>query len=304
MAHLHHHDHEHHHDIDVSNLNSAFILGIVLNTAYVVVEAVYGLIYNSMGLLSDAGHNLSDVATLIIAMVAFKMSQRKPTERYTYGYRKMTVQASLINALLLCVAVGAILVESISKLIHPEAVDGDAVAWVAGVGVVVNGITAWLFMRDKNRDLNAKGAFLHMAADALVSVGVVVSGIIIHFTGLYVIDPIIGIVIAIIVGWSTKDLLQKSMRMSLDAVPDGIDYEKVRQAISDVPGVKSVHHLHIWPLSTTVTAMTTHVIISDPLEMDNVINDIRKKMQSMGIKHSTIETETKISSGESTECPC
>ena len=304
MAHHHHHGHEHHHDIDVSNLNSAFILGIVLNTAYVVVEAVYGLIYNSMGLLSDAGHNLSDVATLIIAMVAFKMSQRKPTERYTYGYRKMTVQASLINALLLCVAVGAILVESISKLIHPEAVDGDAVAWVAGVGVVVNGITAWLFMRDKNRDLNAKGAFLHMAADALVSVGVVVSGIILHFTGLYVIDPIIGIVIAIIVGWSTKDLLQKSMRMSLDAVPDGIDYEKVRQAISDVPGVKSVHHLHIWPLSTTVTAMTTHVIISDPLEMDNVINDIRKKMQSMGIKHSTIETETKISSGESTECPC
>lgn len=304
MAHHHHHGHEHHHDIDVSNLNSAFILGIVLNTAYVVVEAVYGLIYNSMGLLSDAGHNLSDVATLIIAMVAFKMSQRKPTERYTYGYRKMTVQASLINALLLCVAVGAILVESISKLIHPEAVDGDAVAWVAGVGVVVNGITAWLFMRDKNRDLNAKGAFLHMAADALVSVGVVVSGIIIHFTGLYVIDPIIGIVIAIIVGWSTKDLLQKSMRMSLDAVPDGIDYEKVRQAISDVPGVKSVHHLHILPLSTTVTAMTTHVIISDPLEMDNVINDIRKKMQSMGIKHSTIETETKISSGESTECPC
>ena len=303
MAH-HHHGHEHHHDIDVSNLNSAFILGIVLNTAYVVVEAVYGLIYNSMGLLSDAGHNLSDVATLIIAMVAFKMSQRKPTERYTYGYRKMTVQASLINALLLCVAVGAILVESISKLINPEAVDGDAVAWVAGVGVVVNGITAWLFMRDKNRDLNVKGAFLHMAADALVSVGVVVSGIIIHFTGLYVIDPIIGIVIAIIVGWSTKDLLQKSMRMSLDAVPDGIDYEKVRQAISDVPGVKSVHHLHIWPLSTTVTAMTTHVIISDPLEMDNVINDIRKKMQSMGIKHSTIETETKISSGESTECPC
>ena len=303
MAH-HHHGHEHHHDIDVSNLNSAFILGIVLNTAYVVVEAVYGLIYNSMGLLSDAGHNLSDVATLIIAMVAFKMSQRKPTERYTYGYRKMTVQASLINALLLCVAVGAILVESISKLIHPEAVDGDAVAWVAGVGVVVNGITAWLFMRDKNRDLNVKGAFLHMAADALVSVGVVVSGIIIHFTGLYVIDPIIGIVIAIIGGWSTKDLLQKSMRMSLDAVPDGIDYEKVRQAISDVPGVKSVHHLHIWPLSTTVTAMTTHVIISDPLEMDNVINDIRKKMQSMGIKHSTIETETKISSGESTECPC
>lgn len=296
--------HQHHHEAIVTNLNTAFKLGIALNVIYVVVEAAFGFYYNSMGLLSDAGHNLSDVATLAIAMIAFKMAQRPTTERYTYGYRKMTIQASLANAILLLIAVGAILVESISKLIHPEVVDGDAIAWVAGVGVIVNGVTAWLFMRDKDRDLNVKGAFLHMAADALVSIGVVVSGIIIHYTGWYVIDPIIGIGIAFVVGWSTISLLKESMRMSLDAVPDGIDYEKVRDAIASIEGVRSVHHLHIWPLSTTITAMTTHVIIDSPSEMDKVINNIRLKMQQMGIEHSTIETETKISSAEKTEADC
>lgn len=299
-----HHHHHHHHEAVVTNLNTAFKLGIALNVIYVVVEAAFGFYYNSMGLLSDAGHNLSDVATLAIAMIAFKMAQKPTTERYTYGYRKMTIQASLVNAVLLLIAVGAILVESISKLIHPETVDGDAIAWVAGVGVIVNGLTAWLFMRDKDKDLNVKGAFLHMAADALVSIGVVASGIIIHLTGWYVIDPIIGICIAAVVGWSTKSLLQESMRMSLDAVPEGIDYEEVKKAICDVDGVKDMHHLHIWPLSTTITAMTTHVIIDNPADMDRIINDIRLKMQHMGIAHSTIETETKVSSAEKTEANC
>lgn len=301
----HDHDHHHHHGISSpGNLNTAFKLGIVLNVIYVAVEAAFGFYYNSMGLLSDAGHNLSDVASLAIAMVAFKMAQRIPTERYTYGYRKMTVQASLANAILLLVAVGAILVESVSKLMHPAPVDGDAIAWVAGIGVIINGITAWFFLRDKDKDLNVKGAYLHMAADALVSVGVVVSGIVIHYTGWYVIDPVIGICIALGIGWSTKDLLRESVRMSLDGVPDGIDYEKVKDAISRVKGVTNVHHLHIWPLSTTVTAMTTHVIISNPADMDRVINDIRLKMQQMGISHSTIETETRVSAGEHSECQC
>lgn len=300
MAHTGHH----HHEIAPGNLNTAFKLGIGLNIVYVVVEAIYGFVYNSMGLLSDAGHNTSDVATLAIAMVAFRMSMRPPTERYTYGYRKMTVQASLANAILLLIAVGAILAESISKLIHPSAVDGDAVAWVAGIGVLVNGITAWLFLKDKDKDLNVKGAFLHMAADALVSIGVVVSGIIIHFTGWYIIDPIVGIGIAVVVGWSTRDLLKESIRMSLDGVPENIDYEKVKESISSVSGVRSLHHLHIWPLSTTVTALTAHIIIEDPNQMDRIINDIRLRMQKMGIDHSTIEAETKISPAEMTECNC
>lgn len=299
-----HTDNHHHHEAEISNLNTAFKLGIVLNSIYIVVEAAFGFYYNSMGLLSDAGHNLSDVATLIIAMIAFKMAQRPATERYTYGFHKMTIQASLVNAVLLLIAVGAILVESISKLIHPQAVDGDVIAWVAGVGVIINGVTAWLFIRDKDRDLNIKGAFLHMAADALVSVGVVISGIIIHFTGWYIIDPIIGICIAVVIGLSTKSLLRESMRMSLDAVPEGIDYEKVKTAIAGIDGVRNVHHLHIWPLSTTITAMTTHVIIDNPAIMDKVINDIRMKMQQMGIGHSTIEAETKILSAENTESDC
>ncbi len=172
------------------------------------------------------------------------------------------------------------------------------------MGVIINGVTAWLFIRDKDRDLNIKGAFLHMAADALVSVGVVVSGIIIHFTGWYIIDPIIGICIAIVIGLSTKSLLRESMRMSLDAVPEGIDYEKVKTAIAGIDGVRNVHHLHIWPLSTTITAMTTHVIIDNPAMMDKVINDIRMKMQQMGIGHSTIEAETKILSAENSESDC
>lgn len=293
-----------HHKAAYTNLNAAFKLGIALNVAYVAVEAAFGFAYNSMGLLSDAGHNLSDVATLSIALIAYRMSQRPTTKRYTYGYRKMTVQASLANAVLLLAAAGVILIESISKLIHPEAVDGDVIAWVAGIGVVINGVTAWLFMRDKDKDLNVKGVFLHMAADALVSIGVVVSGIVIHFTGWYVIDPIIGICIAIVIGWSTRSLLHESMRMSLDGVPEGIDYEQVKAAISGIDGVKNVHHLHIWPLSTTMNAMTTHVIINNPADMDRIINDIRTKMQQMGIRHSTIETETKVSSAEEAETDC
>ncbi len=297
----HNHNHNHHHITPGTNLNRAFQSGIVLNLIYVIVEAAYGFYYNSMGLLSDAGHNLSDVASLLIAMVAFRMSQRRPTGQYTYGYSKMTIQASLVNSVLLLVAVGAILVESISKLLHPATVNGEAIAWVSGVGVIINGITAWFFMRDKDKDLNVKGAFMHMIADALVSVGVVVSGIIIHFTGWYVIDPVIGILIAIILGLSTKSLLLESFRMSIDAVPHGIDYDSVTGIISSVEGVKDVHHLHIWPLSTTITALTTHVIIDNPNNLDRIIDDIRHQLQKIGITHSTIQTETRESSTQHTE---
>lgn len=301
MGHSEHHHHHNHTHAVRTNLNRAFKLGIALNITYVVVEAIYGFYYNSMGLLSDAGHNLSDVASLLIAMVAFRMSQRKPTEHYTYGYSKMTIQASLVNAVLLLIAVGAILVESISKLLHPETVNGEAIAWVAGVGVIINGITAWFFLRDKDTDLNVKGAFMHMIADALVSVGVVVSGIIIYFTGLYIIDPIIGIFIAIVLGWSTKSLLFESFRMSIDAVPHGIDYDRVTKLISGVDGVKDVHHLHIWPLSTTITALTTHVIIDNPENLDRIIDDIRHQLQKIGITHSTIQTETRESATQHAE---
>ena len=204
----HHHEHNHR----ITSLNKAFIIGIALNISFVIVEFGVGFYYDSLGLLSDAGHNLGDVASLILAMLAFRLEKVHPNSRYTYGYKKSTILVSLLNAVILLVAVGIIIAESIDKLFHPVSVDGSAIAWTAGVGVVINALTAWLFMKDKDKDLNVKGAYLHMAADALVSVGVVVSGIIIMYTGWSIIDPIIGLGIAvgitsrqssIIAGWGS-----------------------------------------------------------------------------------------------------
>lgn len=290
-----HNHHNHHGPKTLKSLNAAFITGIALNSVYVVIEAVFGLINGSMSLLSDAGHNLSDVAALVIAMVAFRLMSKKPDSHHTYGYKKFTIQASFINALLLCVAVGAILVESVDKLIHPVAVDGNTIAWVAAVGVVVNGITAWLFIKDKGRDMNVKAAFLHMAADTLVSVGVVVSGVIIHFTGWYVIDPVIGIIIALIVAWSTKGLLVESTRMSIDVVPDSVNMPTLEKALESVTGVESIHHLHVWPLSTTENALTVHAVITDVARIDDIISQMQHRAGRHGVTHATIQVETRKS---------
>ena len=295
--HHHHHHHHHHHTIDKSSLNTAFKLGIALNVGFVIVEAIFGFIYGSMGLLSDAGHNLSDVFALVLSMVAFKLMSKAPDERHTYGYRKFSIQASLINALLLFAAVGVILFESIEKLIHPTPVDGDAVAWVAAAGVLVNGITTWLFLKDKEKDLNVKGAYMHMLADTLVSIGVVIAGIVIHFTGWYFIDPIIGIGIALLIGWSTWSLLAESFRLSIDSVPEAIDMKQLEKALQGVEGVRGIHHLHVWALSTTENAMTVHAVIESAEQLDEVITRLKQVASEAGISHSTIEAETK-------ECSC
>ena len=192
------HEH-HHHERTVTSLNKAFILGIALNVAFVVVEFAVGLSYGSMGLLSDAGHNLSDVASLLLAMLAFRLAQAQATPRYTYGYKKSTVLISLLNSVILLIAVGVIVAESIGRMLHPAPVEGGAIAWTAGVGVAINGFTAWLFLKDKDRDLNVKGAYLHMAADALVSVGVLVSGLVISWTGWTIVDPVVGLVVAAVI---------------------------------------------------------------------------------------------------------
>ena len=293
----HHHHHHHHHTIDKSSLNTAFKLGIALNVGFVIVEAIFGFIYGSMGLLSDAGHNLSDVFALVLSMVAFKLMSKAPDERHTYGYRKFSIQASLINALLLFAAVGVILFESIEKLIHPTPVDGDAVAWVAAAGVLVNGITTWLFLKDKEKDLNVKGAYMHMLADTLVSIGVVIAGIVIHFTGWYFIDPVIGIGIALLIGWSTWSLLAESFRLSIDSVPEAIDMKQLEKALQGVEGVRGIHHLHVWALSTTENAMTVHAVIESAEQLDGVITRLKQVATEAGISHSTIEAETK-------ECSC
>lgn len=287
----HEHSHQHSHAINAESLNKAFIIGIVLNLAFVVIEFAAGFWFDSLALLSDAGHNLSDVVSLVLALLAFRLAKVKANERYTYGYKKSTILVSLLNAVILLVAVGAIVIESIHKLSNPAVVPGGAIAWVAGVGVLINAFTAFLFMKDKEKDLNVKGAYLHMAADALVSVGVLVAGIIISRTGWYIIDPIIGLIVAVVILISTWNLLHDSLRLTLDGVPTSIDSQKVVEAIRALPGVDDVHHIHIWAISTTENALTAHIVLKQPEGMQEVKPLIRHRLEDFGIGHATLEFE-------------
>lgn len=301
MEHTHAHHHHPHpgHGEGITSLNKAFIIGIALNSAFVVAEFAAGFWYNSLGLMSDAGHNLGDVASLVLAMLAFRLAKVHSNANYTYGYKKSTVLVSLLNAVILLVAVGIILSESIGKLIHPRPVDGDAIAWVAGIGVVINAVTAWLFMKDKEKDLNVKGAYLHMAADALVSIGVVVSGVLIAHTGWYIVDPIIGILIALIIVYSTWGLLRDSLRLSLDGVPMGTNLAAVEKIMQEAPGVNGVHHLHIWPISTTQTALTAHIVTDEIDRMECIKQELKSRLAEAGIAHATLEFE-----GAGSQCGC
>ena len=287
----HENSHQHSHAINAESLNKAFIIGIVLNLAFVVIEFAAGFWFDSLALLSDAGHNLSDVVSLVLALLAFRLAKVKANERYTYGYKKSTILVSLLNAVILLVAVGAIVIESIHKLSNPAVVPGGAIAWVAGVGVLINAFTAFLFMKDKEKDLNVKGAYLHMAADALVSVGVLVAGIVISRTGWYIIDPIIGLIVAVVILISTWNLLHDSLRLTLDGVPTSIDSQKVVEAIRALPGVDDVHHIHIWAISTTENALTAHIVLKQPEGMQEVKHLIRHRLEDFGIGHATLEFE-------------
>ena len=288
----HEHEHHHHHDHAVTSLNKAFLWGIALNVGFVIVEFAVGLYYGSMGLLSDAGHNLSDVASLLLAMLAFRLAQAQATPKYTYGYKKSTVLISLLNSVILLIAVGVIVAESIGRMLHPEPVVGGAIAWTAGVGVVINGFTAWLFMKDKDRDLNVKGAYLHMAADALVSVGVLVSGLVISWTGWTIVDPIVGLVVAAVIVASVWSLTRDSLRLSLDGVPQGIDVAEVEANMTAVPGVRAVHHIHVWAISTTENALTAHVVLDSLSRMEEVKCSLKKLLAHSGIPHATLEFES------------
>ena len=287
----HEHSHQHSHTINAESLNKAFIIGIVLNLVFVVIEFAAGFWFDSLALLSDAGHNLSDVVSLVLALLAFRLAKVKANERYTYGYKKSTILVSLLNAVILLVAVGAIVIESIHKLNNPAVVPGGAIAWVAGVGVLINAFTAFLFMKDKEKDLNVKGAYLHMAADTLVSVGVLVAGIVISRTGWYIIDPIIGLIVAVVILISTWNLLHDSLRLTLDGVPTSIDSQKVVKAIRALPGVDDVHHIHIWAISTTENALTAHIVLKQPEGMQEVKHLIRHRLEDFGIGHATLEFE-------------
>ena len=281
------------------------VWGIALNLIFVAIELGAGLWQRSMGLISDAGHNLSDVVSLLLALLAVKLSQAAMNDKYTYGYRKSTILVSLVNACILIAAIGAIVWESIQRLLHPQPVDGGVVAWVAGIGIIVNAFTAWLFMKDSKEDLNIKGAYLHMVADTLVSVGVLISGVIISRTGWYVIDPLIAITVAAVIFVSTWGLLRASVRLTLDGVPDDIDIGQVRKAITTVNGVKAMHHLHVWAVSTTENAATLHIVLKDLEELESVTHTLKHALREKGIHHSTIECErTGHTCGEEGCCGC
>ena len=294
------HEHHHHHPALTYDQTTGrnFILGIVLNLAFVLVEAGAGLWLGSLALLSDAGHNLSDVFSLLLALLAFRMMRIQPSQKYTYGYKRMTILVSLVNALLLLVAVAAILWSSVGKILHPSPVQGDVVAWVAGIGILVNAFTAYLFFKGKDHDLNVKGAYLHMAADTLVSVGVLIAGVVIQLTGWYIVDPLIGIVVGVAILFSSWGLLRDSMTLTLDGVPRGIDPKKVKQTMLDQKGVIGVHHLHIWALSTTENALTAHVVVDDLAEEKEIKHAVKDALTGVGIQHATLELEK---SGECAE---
>ncbi len=299
--HLGHH-HHHHHAHAIERLSTIYVVAVALNLTFVIVEAAAGFIGNSLGLLSDAGHNLSDVFSLLLAMVALKLASSHATKRYTYGHRKASVLISLLNAIILLVAVGAIIVESIGKFFNPAEVNGTLIIWTATVGIVINGLTAWALSRQQQHDINTRGAFLHMLADTLVSIGVVVSGIVIKYTGWSIVDPIIGIVIALVILVSTWNLLSESLRMSTDAVPEGFDVDDITQKIEAQEGVLNVHHLHIWPISTTETALTCHIVIPDAAMLEEVTDRVKHLLDDLGIHHSTLELETRSSHCHEHEC--
>lgn len=290
-------EHAHHrHSHEIKNVSTAFVAGIILNSIFVFAEFTAGFYYNSLALLSDAGHNLSDVATLALSLFAFKLAQSKATNRFTYGLHKSTILASLINAIILLIAVGSIGWEAVQRFLHPVVVQGNVISIVAGLGIVINGVSAFLFFRQKDQELNSKGAFLHLALDALVSVGVVVAGLFISYTGKTWIDPLISLVIMFVVILSTWSLLKESLRLSLDAVPAKIDVEKIKQqVVLKTKGVKDIHHIHVWAMSTSKNAMTAHLILDKNItsaEINKIKQSIKHDLLHLNIQHATLETES------------
>ena len=290
------HDHAHGgdhagHSHAPADFGRAFLIGIILNTGFVIVEAAYGWISGSMALIADAGHNLSDVLALMLAWGASVAAKKAPTDRFTYGYKSSTILAALANAGLLLVAIGAILYETLHRMAQPAEVQGETMAIVAGIGILINAGTAALFLRGQH-DINIRGAFLHMAADALVSLGVVIAGLAILWTGETWIDPAVSLLIVLVIAWGTWGLLKDSVAMSLLAVPKGISEKAVRDYLAALPGVDAVHDLHIWPMSTTETALTAHLVMPQGHPGDTFLSEISHELEHHHrIGHATIQIE-------------
>lgn len=303
--HGHHHGHGHRHGpaVPEKGFGQAFALGIAMNLAFVIVEAAFGVLSGSMALVADAGHNLSDVLGLVIAWGATTLAARPASARFTYGFKSSSILAALANAALLLAAIGAIFVETVRRLLEPAPVEGGPVIAVAAVGIVVNTATALLFLRGRKHDINIRGAYLHMAADAAVSAGVVIAGILIALTGATWIDPVTSLIIVAVIAHGTWGLLKSSLRMSLLGVPENVDDQKVRAFLLGLPGVASVHDLHIWPMSTTETALTAHLVMPAGHPGDTFLHDLAHELaHDFAIGHATVQVET--ASGADCELEC
>ena len=284
-----HSEHEHHQPIDYGR---SFLIAIVLNIAFVITEFIYGLIANSTALIADAGHNLFDVLGLVMAWGATLLAQRVPNERFTYGLRSSSILAALVNAVLLLVACGGIVWEAVHRFMDPPAVAGSTVMWVAAVGIVINGISAWLFMRGSKNDLNIRGAYLHMLADAAVSFGVVLSGLVILLTGWYWLDPLMSLMIVAVIIVGTWSLLTESTQLALLAVPKSVDLLRVSQFLQQQPGVSTIHDLHVWAMSTTETALTVHLVMPAGYPGDAFMDELTQALKTkFSIVHSTLQIE-------------
>ncbi|QXX74346.1 cation diffusion facilitator family transporter [Methylovirgula sp. HY1] len=301
LGHHHHHGKDHHHHDHghgdgnghaPASFGRAFAIGIALNVGFVLIEVVYGALSNSVALFADAGHNLSDVLSLLIAFTASLMAKRAPTARYTYGLRSSSILAALFNAIFLLLTVGAISWEAIQRLGAPEPVAGGTVMAVATIGILINGATAWLFASGRKGDINIRGAFMHMAADAIVSAGVVVAGLVILLTGWLWLDPVVSLAINAVIIWGTWGLLRDSLGMSMAAVPPHIDPANVRHFLEARPGVMGLHDLHIWPMSTTEIALTCHLVIPSGHPGDAFIHDLAEELDHrFRINHPTVQIE-------------
>ena len=287
----HHHDHEHNHA--PKDFNRAFAWGIALNIAFVAIEAIFGTLAHSLALVADAGHNLSDVLGLVLAWWASRLARRAPTPNRTYGLRAASILAALFNACFLLVAIGAIAWEAVGRLRHPQPVAGQTVIWVAAVGIFINAATALFFLSGRKDDVNIRGAFLHMAADAGVSLGVVIAGLLILWTGRLWLDPVVSLAIVSVIFWATWDLLKESINLALDAVPRGIDPAAVQNYLAKLPGVIEVHDLHIWGMSTSEIALTAHLVMRPAKVDDGLLAQVAHELHDkFKIGHPTLQIET------------
>jgi cobalt-zinc-cadmium efflux system protein len=277
-----------------AKVNNAYIIGISLNFVFVVIELTVGLIVNSLSLLSDAGHNLADVVALALSLLAFRLMKVRSNEKYTYGYRKTSILVALLNTMFLLVSIGAIVYEAFHRLFFPSPTSGGTIAVVAGIGIVINSVTALMFLRDKDKDINIKSAYLHLMNDALLSAGIVAGGIIIYFMGWFWIDSTISIIVAVVIIFSAWRLLRSSIRLSLDGVPGYISMDDIIATAVKIDGVKGIHHIHIWAISTTENALTAHLVLQPETNSDDeqrIKSDLKHQLEIKNIHHVTIETE-------------